>query len=121
MKKILVADDEAYIRELLLTTLEVGDYNILVAKDGKEALMTARKEKPDLILLDIGMPKLDGFEVCKRLKSDPDTETITIVMLTALGLESEKAKGTEVGADDYFVKPFSPMALLDKIKEVFGE
>ena len=121
MKKILIADDEAYIRELLLTTLEVGDYTILTAKDGQEALKKACDEKPNLILLDIGMPILDGFEVCKRLKSDPETKSITIVMLTALGQESEKAKGFEMGADDYFVKPFSPMALLDKIKEVFGE
>ncbi len=121
MKKILIADDEAYIRELLLTTLEVANYNILTAKDGQEAFENACDEKPDLMLLDVGMPKIDGFEVCKRLKSNPETESITIIMLTALGQESEKAKGFEMGADDYFVKPFSPMALLDKIKEVFGE
>jgi DNA-binding response OmpR family regulator len=121
MKKILIADDEAYIRELLITTLEVGNYNILTAKDGQEAVKSACDEKPDLMILDIGMPKLDGFEVCKQLKSDPETESIIIIMLTALGQEAEKAKGFEMGADDYFVKPFSPMALLDKIKEVFGE
>ncbi len=121
MKKILIADDEAYIRELLLTTLEVGDYNILTAKDGEEAFKKACDEKPDLILLDIGMPILDGFEVCKRLKSNPETESITVFMLTAMGQEAEKEKGFEMGANDYFIKPFSPMALLDKIGETLGE
>lgn len=121
MKKILIVDDEAYIRELVSTTLNVADYKILEAKDGEETLKIAQEVIPDLILLDVMMPKIDGHEVCERLKLDPKTGSITIIMLTAMGQESEKEKGLEAGADHYFIKPFSPMALLDKVRDVLGE
>ncbi len=118
MKKILIADDKAHIRELVATTIGSGQYEIFEAGDGEQALKIARKEKPELLLLDIGMPRLDGFEVCRILKSDPGTASIYIIMVTAYGLEEHREKGLAVGADDYFVKPFSPTALLDRITEV---
>ncbi|MFQ5901353.1 MAG: response regulator transcription factor [Thermodesulfobacteriota bacterium] len=120
-RKILIVDDEVYIRELVATTLNVADYEILEAKDGEEALKIALEEIPDIILLDVMMPKIDGYEVCEKLKSNPKTESIIIIMLTAMGQEAEQEKGFEIGVDYYFIKPFSPMALLDKVRDVLGE
>lgn len=119
MIKILIADDEPYIRELLLTTLSETDYEFLTAKDGEEVLKIAREEKPDLILLDIMMPQMNGYDVCEKIKSSPETKSIKVIMLTALGENTDKKKGFMVGADDYFSKPFSPSALVDKIKDIF--
>ncbi len=117
-KKILVADDEEFIRQLVSATLRDDQrFDLLLAADGVEALELAQKEKPDIIFLDILMPKLDGFEVCRRLKSDPQTSAIRIIMLTALGSQADREKGEEVGADGYFTKPFSPTALIQEVEE----
>ena len=121
MRKILVVDDRPEIRELLKVTLEDSDCTILQAADGAEALTTARREKPDLMILDIMMPGgIDGYEVCRRLKSDEATRSIKIVMLTAKGQKVDMEKGAKVGADDYFVKPFSPLELLNKVSEILS-
>jgi CheY-like chemotaxis protein len=116
MKKILIVDDQLEVRELVQVTLEIGDYQILAAENGQQALDLARTEHPDIILLDIMMPgsDFDGLEVCRQLKSDPDTNGITIVMLSAKGQESDIEAGRQAGADDYFTKPFSPIALIEK-------
>lgn len=119
MNKILIADDEAFIRDLIVTTLSDTDYDILTAKNGEEVLKIACEEKPDLILLDIMMPQMNGYDVCKKIKSSPETKSIKVIMLTALGGDTDRKKGFMVGADDYFSKPFSPSALMDKIKEIF--
>ena len=121
MKKILIVDDEERVRRLIETTLDIGDFQIFQAKDGEEALKIAQEEKPALILLDIMMPGMDGFEVCKRLKNNSETKGSYIIMLTAKGQKQDIEKGYTVGADDYFVKPFSPMELLNKIEKVLGE
>jgi DNA-binding response OmpR family regulator len=118
MKKILIADDNDHIRELVATTIGTGQYELFEARNGEEALTTARRVKPEILLLDIGMPLIDGFDVCRELKSAPETASIYIIMLTAYGQEEDMEKGKAAGADDYFVKPFSPTALLDKITEV---
>ena len=119
MKKILIVDDEEKVRKLVEVTLSVSDLEILHASSGEEALKVAREAVPDIILLDIMMPgKLDGFEVCRLLKNDPDTKRIYIIMLTAKGQQADKKKGLDLGADDYFVKPFSPMELMDKIDKL---
>lgn len=120
MKKILVVDDEKSIRELVSATLEGANYKIYEAADGEEALNLAREEKPDLVLLDVAMPEMDGFEVCKALKSHPETNSIYIIMLTGHIQEEYKQKGNEAGANDYFTKPFSPLALIKKIEEVLS-
>ena len=122
VKKILLADDEEPSRALMVATFRDGDrYQLLEARTGVEALEMARREKPDLILLDILMPNMDGFEVCCRLKADPDTKTITIILITALAQEAGKRRGQEVGADGFVTKPFSPAALLKKAEEVLGD
>ena len=120
MKKILIVDDEERVRMLIETTLDIGDFQIFQAKDGEEALKIAQEEKPALILLDIMMPGMDGFEVCKWLKNNSETKSSYIIMLTAKGQKQDIEKGYTVGADDYFVKPFSPMELLNKVEQVLG-
>lgn len=122
MKKILIVDDQIEVRELVQVTLEIGDYQILTAENGQQAIELAQAEHPDIILLDIMMPgsDIDGLEACRRLKADPGTANITIVMLSAKGQESDIFAGNNAGADDYFTKPFSPIALIEKVEEVMG-
>jgi CheY-like chemotaxis protein len=118
LKKILLADDDPAIRLLVNATLRSDQYQIIEASDGQEALTLARREHPDLILLDVSMPKVDGFEVCRRLKEDPSTAEIRIIMLTGHTLDADRQAGAALGADGYFTKPFSPLALLDRIADV---
>ena len=121
MKKILIADAQDEVRALVTATL-AGDerYRLLMARDGAEALELARRERPDLVFLDVGMPGLDGFEVCRRLKGDPSTCGATVILLTAQSEESDRRQGAQAAADGFFPKPFSPTALLDKAYEVLG-
>ena len=114
--KILVVEDEAPIQELLQFNLERSKYRVEMVDSGEAALKQAAQIKPDLILLDIMLPGLDGLEVCKRLKSDPATGPIPIIMLTALCEEADIVTGLELGADDYITKPFSPRVLLARVK-----
>lgn len=114
-KKILVADDDPGLRQLVAATLGADDFILLHAVNGDEAIAVALQQQPDLVLLDVNMPGRNGFEVCKFLKAQPSTAGIKVVMLTASGSEAERNLGRSVGADDYFVKPFSPLALLNKI------
>lgn len=122
MKKILIVDDQVAVRELVSVTLEIGPYQILSAENGDQALSLARAELPQLMLLDVQMPggSLDGLDVCRLLKKDELTKSIYIIMLTAKGQDWDKQAGVEVGANDYFVKPFSPLELLNKVDEVLG-
>jgi len=114
--KILVVEDEAPIQELLQFNLERSKYRVTVVDSGEEALETAEKLMPDLILLDIMLPGADGLEVCKRLKNNSKTQHIPIIMLTALCEEADIVTGLELGADDYVTKPFSPRVLLARVK-----
>ena len=114
-RRVLLADDDLALRRLIATTLGTTDFELLQATDGEEALAIARQQHPELVLLDVNMPKLDGFAVCQRLKLAPETAGIKIVMLTARGADADRARGRECGADDYFVKPFSPVQLLNKV------
>ena len=122
MKKILIVDDQLEVRELVQVTLEIGDYQILTAEHGREAIEVAQREHPDIILLDIMMPgsDVDGLQACRKLKNDPNTSDITIVMLSAKGQEDDIEMGRSAGADDYFTKPFSPIALIEKVEEVMS-
>jgi len=123
-KKILIADDEEPLRLLIRATLEdeSGEkrYEIIEATDSYETLEVARRERPELILLDIQMPGLNGLEVCKILKNDPATSKLMIVMLTARGQPSDRERGLAAGADEYFAKPFSPLELLQLVDRVMG-
>ncbi|HLD36449.1 MAG TPA: response regulator [Planctomycetota bacterium] len=118
MKTILVIDDEKDLIKLIDLHLSKEEYLVISAKNGIEGLDIALKHKPDLILLDIMMPKLDGLEVCKRLKSATETSSIPVVMLTAKAQETDKVIGLELGADDYITKPFSPRELVARVKAV---
>ena len=121
MKKILIVDDEREVRRLVEVTLRSGDYEILQAEDAEKAIEIASTELPDLIIMDVMMPgDMDGFEATRILKNNPETKAIAVIMLTARGQEADKEKGLKVGADDYFVKPFSPLELIEKVEEVIG-
>lgn len=113
--KILVVDDDPNIRELVVETLDPEVFKTMEAADGKEALRICEEERPDIIVLDVMMPDLDGMEVCLRLRNDTLTSHIPIIMLTAKGMLEDKIKGMEVGADDYLTKPFDPLELEARI------
>jgi CheY-like chemotaxis protein len=116
--KLLIADDEPAVRALVRVTLEDDDYRILEAADGVEALQKIRDENPSLVLLDIMMPGMNGLEVCRIVKSDPTTSGTVVVMLTAQAQQRDRDRGLAAGADVYFTKPFSPLALLDLVARV---
>jgi DNA-binding response OmpR family regulator len=115
MTKILIVDDEAPIIDVLSYNLKQAHYQVVVAWDGEQALSLARREQPDLIILDLMLPKLDGIEVCRALRRECD---VPIIMLTARDEEIDRVLGLEMGADDYVVKPFSVRELLARVKNV---
>jgi DNA-binding response OmpR family regulator len=117
-KRVLVTEDSATVLAMIKQALEDEGYSVITAMDGMEALNKAKEEKPDLIVLDLMLPKLDGYKVCGMLKMNTKYKNIPIIMLTARGGESDKKLGKEVGADAYIAKPFKPEALLGKIKEL---
>lgn len=123
MKKILIVDDQEKIRKLLALTIQgIGDYEILEVESGKRALEVVRNEKPTLIIMDIMLSgTMDWLEAINIIKNDPDTQNTIIVMLSAKSQQSDIRKGMEAGADSYFISPFSPTALVNKVEEVFGE
>lgn len=122
MKKVLIVDDRQEVRELVEVTLRVKEYQIIAATNAKEAVEMVRAEKPDLTLMDINMPGgMDGLEATRILKNDPETKECPIVMLTAKGQKTDIEKGFEAGAEDYFIKPFSPLELIKKVEEILGE
>ncbi len=118
--RILVVDDEIYIVHILDFSLGMEGYEVVTALDGEQALEKARTEKPDLIVLDIMMPKLDGYETCKRLKADASTKDVPVILLSAKGRNVDQKVGFEVGADDYITKPFSPRKLVERINAILG-
>jgi len=117
-KTILIVEDEADLAMMLKMRLEANNYRAIIAVDGQQGLEMARKDKPDLIILDIMLPKLDGFKVCRILKFDQKYKNIPVVILTARTQEADKKMGKEVMADAYLGKPFEPEVLLSKIKEL---
>jgi two-component system, OmpR family, phosphate regulon response regulator PhoB len=121
VKRILIADDDSFLLELLELTLDTGEIELLTTEDGEGALELARLHHPDLAFLDWEMPGLRGLEVCRALKSDPRTKDIAVVMLTARTRRFDRDEAREAGADAYITKPFSPVALLDKVTELLGE
>ena len=119
-KRILLVDDEPNILILLGTRLRTEGYEVITAKDGQAGLDSAKKEKPDLIILDLMLPKMDGYKVCGLLKKDSRYAKIPIVMFTARGQEEDRKMAEEVGADAYVTKPFVPQMLLSKIQELIS-
>lgn len=121
LKKILVVDDEAELLKAISILLKTSGYEVITAQDGQEGLEKAKSLSPDLIVLDILMPKMDGYEACRLLKFDEKYKSIPIIMLTAKVQDIDKAMGKKVGADDYITKPFETQDLVDKIKKHLGE
>ena len=113
--KILVVDDEQLYRHLLKVNLESEGYDVIAAKDGEEALELVSSKKPDLVILDVAMPRLDGFSTCERIRQFSD---VPIIMLTARGEEQDRVRGLNVGADDYVLKPFSATELVARVRAV---
>ena len=120
VKTILVVDDEPDAVELVEFNLRAAGYSVITAEDGAEAIAKARKTLPDLILLDVMLPEIDGMAGCKILKNDPATSSIPIIMLTAKAAEIDRVLGLELGADDYVTKPFSPRELILRIKNLLN-
>ena len=118
--RILVVDDEIYIVHILDFSLGMEGYEVVTALDGEEALEKAMDCKPDLIVLDIMMPKMDGYETCKALKADDRTKDIPVILLSAKGRNVDMQTGYDVGADEYITKPFSPRKLVDRINTMLG-
>jgi two-component system, OmpR family, phosphate regulon response regulator PhoB len=118
MSKILIVEDDPDIRELLRFNLEKAGYTLFLAEDGETALTLARKHSPELILLDLMLPGVDGLEVCRTLKKDPELQRLPIIMVTAKGEELDRVVGLELGADDYVVKPFSLREVVLRIRKL---
>jgi len=116
--RVLVVDDEEHIVELIKFNLENNGYDVVTAFDGKQALEKAKEEKPDLIILDLMLPIIDGIDVCKKIKNDDKIGSVPIIMLTAKNDEADKVIGLEIGADDYMTKPFSVRELMARVKAV---
>ena len=118
-KKILAVDDEKHIVRLVQVNLERAGYQVVTANDGKEALQKVAEENPDLVVLDVMMPYMDGFEVLQNLRRNPSTRDIPVVMLTAKAQDADVFKGWQSGVDCYLTKPFNPMELLSFVKRIF--
>lgn len=118
MARILIAEDERDIRDLIAFTLQYAGYEVITTANGEEAIAAAKNEIPDLVMLDVRMPRMTGYEVCRVLKSNKKTQHIPIVFLSAKGQETEVKNGLEAGATDYILKPFSPQQLATRVEEL---
>jgi two-component system alkaline phosphatase synthesis response regulator PhoP len=116
--KVLVVDDEEYIQHILNFSFGAEGYDVVTASDGAEGLSKAKDEKPDVIVMDIMMPRMDGYEACKKIKADPVTRNIPVILLTAKGRDVDRKLGSDAGADDYVVKPFSPGRLIERVEGI---
>ena len=119
-KKVLVVDDDPNVVRSLTFVLSKGGYDTEVATNGEEAMAKVKESKPGLMFLDVMMPKKNGYEVCQEVKGNPDLSSVYIVMLTAKGQEADKEKGLSLGADEFITKPFSPVTVLQRVKELLG-
>ena len=121
MTKILIAEDEPDIRDLIAFTLRFAGYEVVTGINGEEAVQLARKELPDLILLDVRMPKMTGYDACKEIKADETLKDIPVVFLSAKGQEAEIRDGMEAGAEEYLLKPFAPDQLTERVRSVLAK
>ena len=121
MPKVLVIDDDPVILELLRVNFEIEGFAVVSAGDGKEGLERAKKDKPDLILTDIMMPRMDGLELVTQLRREPKTAAIPVILLSAKAQNAEVQAGLEAGADDYITKPFDPLELIDRVNAALAK
>ena len=120
MAKILIAEDERDIRDLIAFTLQFAGHQVLTANNGEEAVQITLAEIPDLVLTDVRMPKMTGYEACKLIKANPATQHIPVIFLSAKGQEAEVQTGLDSGGDEYLLKPFAPDQLTRKVAEILG-
>jgi DNA-binding response OmpR family regulator len=118
MTKILIAEDEPDIRELVTFMLRFSGYEVVAAANGEDAVLTAGRELPDLVLLDVRMPRMTGYDACRLIRANPDLRNVPVVFLSAKGQESEVRSGMEAGAEEYLLKPFSPMELTNRVRAI---
>jgi two-component system phosphate regulon response regulator PhoB len=116
VNKLLIVDDEENIRRLLAATLAGGEYDVVQARDGAQALELTRRERPNFVVLDVSMPGVDGIEVCRQIKADPALRATTVVVLTAQSQAETRRRATQAGADAFLTKPFSPLQLLEGVE-----
>lgn len=121
MAKILIAEDEPDIRELIAFTLRFGGYEVVTGTNGEEAVQLARQENPDIILLDVRMPRMTGYDACRLIKSDPNLKDVPVIFLSAKGQENEIQTGIESGAEEYLLKPFAPDQLTDRVRTILAK
>ncbi len=121
MAKILIAEDERDIRDLITFTLRFAGHEVIATANGEEALQTALQEIPDMVILDVRMPRMSGYEACEQIKANESTQHIPVVFLSAKGQESEVQAGLKVGATEYILKPFSPDQLSERIRVILEE
>ena len=119
-KSILIVDDEAYIVTSLEFVMKSAGFEVGVAYDGEEALEQVKEMVPDLVILDVMMPKLDGFQVCEKIRANPAWKSVRIIMLTAKGRDTERERGLSLGADDYITKPFATRDILKHAKQILN-
>ncbi len=118
MAKIVIAEDEPDIRDLITFTLQFAGHQVIATANGVEAVQAVEKERPDLVLMDVRMPKMSGYEACRALKDNPETASVPVVFLSAKGQESEVQEGLAAGAIAYILKPFSPDELISRVQEI---
>jgi CheY-like chemotaxis protein len=121
MAKILIAEDERDIRDLISFTLRFAGYEVVAVGDGQEAVDIVAKEMPDLILMDVRMPRMTGYEACQKIKDDPKVSQIPVVFLSAKGQDAEIQTGLNAGASEYLLKPFAPSDLSQRVKELLAQ
>jgi len=119
-KTILIADDEPYLIRSLSYVLQREGYHVESAVDGQEAMSKIETLRPDLVFLDLMLPRLDGFQICRRIKERPDLRSIYVIILTAKGQQEDRQKGFQAGADAFMTKPFSPKEIIDKLRQILG-
>ncbi len=121
MTKIVIAEDEPDIRDLITFTLRFAGFEVIAGANGEEGYELAKREKPDLVMMDVRMPRMTGYEACRKIKADPEIAHIPVIFLSAKGQESEIQTGLEAGADDYLLKPFAPGDLTERIRAVLSK
>ncbi len=121
MAKILIAEDEPDIRELVAFMLRFAGYEVMAASNGEEAVQAATREVPDLVLMDVRMPRMTGYDACRIMKANPNLHDVPVVFLSAKGQESEIQSGLEAGAEEYLLKPFSPDELTNRVRTILSK
>jgi DNA-binding response OmpR family regulator len=118
MTKVVIAEDEPDIRDLIKFTLQFAGYEVFAAGNGEEAYELTKREKPDIVLMDVRMPKMTGYEACRRIKADPELKPIPVIFLSAKGQDAEIQSGLDAGAEEYLLKPFAPDQLTERVRAV---